>query len=438
MNKGVIAIWVHNSLEYVKMAVGCLRYYGNLADCEIVLLISDDISEIDVWAKEQHITCLCNKESQAGTGALMNQVINMSKDQHVLFMDDSCMIVPGTISKLLELLGECDDIGAVGPISNAFEHFQFQGEFESYEKALSGAGGLKKQAKEVLAVAPDFFVLSGKAIQETGLFDESLTDIKYITQDYFLRMFLAGWKIKVCESAYVWSFGLLEHQNSFDESRMEEKWGMHYFNALYNDNLLELIEEERDAHFRVLEIGCDCGATLLEIKNRYPNAEVYGSEINESAAKVAAHIAAVKVNNIEECDLDYEEGFFDYIIFGDVLEHLRSPLKVITYCRELLNEKGCILASIPNLMHITVMERLLHGQFTYTETGLLDKTHIHLFTYNEIIEMFQKARYEVENVLLVWGDVGAAYSALIDELLKLGNAQRFMYETFQYAVRARK
>ena len=68
----------------------------------------------------------------------------------------------------------------------------------------------------------------------------------------------------------------------------------------------------------------------------------------------------------------------------------------------------------------------------------MDKTHIHLFTYDEMVEMFQKAQYNIEPILLVGGDVGEENRLLIDKLLKLGNAQRFMYETFQYTVRARK
>lgn len=60
-----------------------------------------------------------------------------------------------------------------------------------------------------------------------------------------------------------------------------------------------------------------------------------------------------------------------------------------------MNEGGEILASIPNLMYISVIEQLLYGNFTYTDIGLLDKTYIHLFTYNEIVRMFDEAGYDI-------------------------------------------
>lgn len=438
MNEGVIGIWVRNSLEHIKIAVECLRYYSGFNNYKIVLLVDQKVLGLDVWAMEQNIACLYMNERKASAGVLMNQLLDMNENRNVIFMDDSCMVVQGTIPRLLEGLEEEPNVGAVGPMSNAFEHYQWNDQYMNYEMALNNAKGLEKRTKEVLALGPHFFMLSSEAICEIGQFDESIVDILYIVQDYFLRMILAGWKIKVCEGSFVWSLGVKKSKNSIDEKRMEEKWGMHYFNTMYNFNLLKLIEEDRDNCFKVLEIGCDCGATLLEIKNRYPNAKVYGSEINENAVKIASCVATVSVDNIENFDLGYGAGFFDYIIFGDVLEHLRNPLEVIKYCRNLLNENGCILASIPNLMHISVISQLLNGRFTYTESGLLDKTHIHFFTYDEMVKMFYDAQYQVESVLLVGGEVGEANRQLIDNLLKLGEAKDFMYSTFQYAVRARK
>lgn len=214
---------------------------------------------------------------------------------------------------------------------------------------------------------------------------------------------------------------------------------MHYFNSDCNMKLIDMIDRNREEAFTALEIGCDCGANLLEIRNRFPNATVYGSEINEAAARVASHVASVQVNNIEEQNFTFENSFFDYILFGDVLEHLHDPLRAIQYCRGFLKEGGCIIASIPNLMHISVMEKLLQGNFTYTETGLLDKTHIHLFTYNELLRMFAVGGYEVEDVQAVIYSVTAEQKALIGRLLEIqSGASGVMYEAFQYDVRARK
>ena len=130
---------------------------------------------------------------------------------------------------------------------------------------------------------------------------------------------------------------------------------------------------------------------------------------------------------------------FDYIIFGDVLEHLHDPLRTIRYCRRFLKSGGCIIASIPNVMHISVMQKLLNGDFTYTDDGLLDKTHIHLFTLNEIVKMFQAGGYAIREMEAIGLPVSDAQNEVIDKLLRCGGkAGRQMYEAFQYVVCAQK
>jgi len=58
-------------------------------------------------------------------------------------------------------------------------------------------------------------------------------------------------------------------------------------------------------------------------------------EINPSAAEIANYIAKVTVGNIEERRMDFGGVTFDYIVFGDVLEHLRDPEGTLTYCKRL-------------------------------------------------------------------------------------------------------
>ena len=211
---------------------------------------------------------------------------------------------------------------------------------------------------------------------------------------------------------------------------------MNYFNTRENDFLISGIKKKSTEEFSILEIGCDCGANLLEIQNRFPNANTYGVEINPAAAAIASHISKVQVANIEEKLLDFEGEQFDYIIFGDVLEHLRDLKGAILYCRSLLKEDGRMIASIPNLMHYSVMRQLLNGNFSYTETGLLDRTHIHFFTYNEICRMFQETGYQIEHIFHT--RVGTPSESDVEFVNKLksmsSDTKEFMFWAFQYNV----
>jgi len=56
---------------------------------------------------------------------------------------------------------------------------------------------------------------------------------------------------------------------------------------------------------------------------------------------------------------------------------------------------GRILASIPNIQHISIINNLLNGHWTYSKYGLLDDKHIRFFTLSEITKMFSDTGYKM-------------------------------------------
>ena len=139
----------------------------------------------------------------------------------------------------------------------------------------------------------------------------------------------------------------------------------------------------------ILDVGCACGDFGVVLKN-LKNAEVYGLEYNEKSAQIALSTGAYKkvtpfdLDNIKENDFPQYTSKFDFIVCGDILEHLRDPKFVLNILKGWLKQGGFILASIPNVGHMHVKSNLLLNNFTYTSAGLLDETHIHFFTYKSI------------------------------------------------------
>ena len=89
---------------------------------------------------------------------------------------------------------------------------------------------------------------------------------------------------------------------------------------------------------------------------------------------------------------DYYQGQkFDYILFADVLEHLRNPESVLNRAVDLLKEDGTVIASIPNVAHADILVNLLNGRWNYTPLGLLDNTHIHFWAEKNLDGLFRQA-----------------------------------------------
>lgn len=65
----------------------------------------------------------------------------------------------------------------------------------------------------------------------------------------------------------------------------------------------------------------------------------------------------------------------------DTLEHLKDPEVMLRTLFELCREKGQpLIVSVPNVTHRDVGFKLAFGRWDYTEAGLLDRTHLRLFS----------------------------------------------------------
>ncbi len=139
----------------------------------------------------------------------------------------------------------------------------------------------------------------------------------------------------------------------------------------------------------VLEFGCAKGLFSKHLKEEL-GCKVYGIEISQHALEVAkAHLDGYICCDIENYDWESElSGIkFDTLVFADVLEHLREPAKAIKRALSLLKDDGKIIFSVPNIAHADIILKLLGNRFDYTDIGLLDNTHIHLFAKENIAEL---------------------------------------------------
>ena len=186
--------------------------------------------------------------------------------------------------------------------------------------------------------------------------------------------------------------------NAQDEAAFIRKYGLKYpYSFLPRTDLLEMVDLQKPS-LAVLEVGCACGATLLAIRNKNPEARLYGIEFNEKAAAFARHFAVVEALDVETLDRPAWHEKFDYIILGDVIEHLREPQRAMKNLALLLKPSGCVLVSTPNVMHFSVFRMMLAGRWKYEEAGILDRTHLRFFTRTELLALLEAAGLEPQEV----------------------------------------
>lgn len=140
-----------------------------------------------------------------------------------------------------------------------------------------------------------------------------------------------------------------------------------------------LIAQEIDSGKLVLDIGCNKGY----LKQLADGNTFFGID-NDDYILNNARLSGYK--DTQKLDLNEFEKIrfkikFDIIIFGDILEHLLYPEKAVKFIvKKYLTKGGKIIISLPNVANFMIRLDLLTGRFDYKESGILDKTHLHLYT----------------------------------------------------------
>jgi 2-polyprenyl-3-methyl-5-hydroxy-6-metoxy-1,4-benzoquinol methylase len=156
--------------------------------------------------------------------------------------------------------------------------------------------------------------------------------------------------------------------------------------------LLALALAEGPGH--VLDVGCSSGYLARPLVEA--GATVVGVELDPAAAEAARTVCdEVVVGDVESLVLPFEAESFDVVLCGDVVEHLRDPGAALARLRPLLRSGGRLVLTTPNVANWAMRLSLLGGRWRYTERGILDRTHTHLFTRKTLVETVTDAGYRV-------------------------------------------
>jgi len=169
------------------------------------------------------------------------------------------------------------------------------------------------------------------------------------------------------------------------------------FNKSYiglRTDLLNLIEGESNT---VLDVGCASGTNGDYLLKNNKADVVYGVEyVNDMAKEAQKSNTKVFCGDLNSGTfretIGNESPLFDYILFGDVLEHLLNPEEVLTDLKSNLKPNGKIIISLPNIAHIELFIQVyLKGTFPRNPRGIFDKTHLSWFTRKDVFNLIKNS-----------------------------------------------
>lgn len=149
------------------------------------------------------------------------------------------------------------------------------------------------------------------------------------------------------------------------------------------NKLLPILAEIRDK--KVFDVGCASGylGKILKDNGNY----VVGIDVSSRDIFKAKRILnEAYVGDVENDSLG-EPNTYDFIIVSEVVEHLFDPEKTLKKLVLTLKPGGKILLTTPNILHLYNRIKFFFGKFEYKEETVINRSHIHFFTYDSIKEL---------------------------------------------------
>jgi len=148
---------------------------------------------------------------------------------------------------------------------------------------------------------------------------------------------------------------------------------------------------------KVLDIGCNDGYIG---KDSDPTNTFYGLDYLQESVNKAKEVykdaMLYDLNNLKELSWNKK---FDTLIFADVLEHVLYPKEALYFfVNNYLKKGGKVIISLPNIANWQIRLNLLLGRFNYTETGIMDKTHLHFYTFKTAKELVKNQNLSIKNI----------------------------------------
>lgn len=149
-----------------------------------------------------------------------------------------------------------------------------------------------------------------------------------------------------------------------------------------------------------IDIGCAGGKLGSELTRKGITLACDGVEPFSDAAAIAGTVLRQVWNGSLETTLgEVPWHNYDLVIMADVLEHLVDPWLALRSLHAKTSPSCRLALSVPNLRHYkVVLPLLLTGEFRYRDAGIMDRTHLHFFTRDSLIETLRDCGWKMKGI----------------------------------------
>lgn len=167
-------------------------------------------------------------------------------------------------------------------------------------------------------------------------------------------------------------------------------------------NLVANTIEIKD-NFNILEIGCGEGILLNKLKEKNPNCNLVGIDINPNVNFLSIPNTIIKIE--DATNMSFKDNSFDLVYAVDVLEHIKDVDLAIKEIKRVLKEKGKLIISGPTettfyrLCRLLIKQKWILKEHYYNVNDLNKKIIDHNFYVYKKINI-PKYPFDLEKIIV--------------------------------------
>jgi GT2 family glycosyltransferase len=455
-NKVAIIILTYNNLEYNKKCLESIRKYTESGSYEIVVIDNNSTDGTKEWLETQTDIKLQLNDYNAGFPKGCNIGISLaSKECDIMLLNNDTMVTPRWLENLRICLYSDEKIGAVGAICNHNENlqgadFHYNNLYEMLPLAEKNNISDSHRWEEKIFLIGFCILIKRQVMDIVMELDEGYSPGYVEDNDLSIRIIKAGYKLMLCHDCFIHHYLGSEFRKNLNRfypvlyanrEKFKNKWGFetYLFDEIEFASLRILDEPDKQKRINVLHIGCGIGVSLLKVKKEYPNASLYGVEEDKNIAEIAKQIAQVSITPISDFSFDLPEEYFDFILIGSQLEKVENPENFLTGLKKHLKTGGYIIGTVQNIMHYSIIRKLLSGSWLYSQNNMLNKSNHTFFALNDISRIFSNCGYRSQYVFHWFSSMSEEDKLFVRELCEVGDEKRdYIYNTYLFSFRFQK
>lgn len=164
----------------------------------------------------------------------------------------------------------------------------------------------------------------------------------------------------------------------------------------YRQERREMLRFVPEIRRRVLEIGCGEGNFIASIQGCK---EKWGVEPTVAALKAAPKLTSLLRGTFDEVKHQLMTGYYDVIICNDVIEHMADHRGFLEQVKSYLRPGGMLIGSLPNVcFYDNLFRAVFDNDWRYTDSGVLDRTHLAFFTTKSFRRVLEETGYNVVQI----------------------------------------